>query len=637
MIYLCRLCASLKKPDHLITINDETNDICQKAKECCQVHIRMQDLKPKQVCQECVESLNDYYKFYIKVKEAQEALETIYPTPEEDKGKNGEVATNKEKVTDEVAQPVEIGTQADDEDNLLQELESPENSSPKRTKAQAVRRERDRVKPATKRNPTNTKIRKIVNKESIKVKQERTSDNEIPAPRHPSAIKRQTEVIVTNEADEDDNDNDGYLEEVYTILNMGKGSNSDGDDGYDEMQLQEERECNENIHKGEPNDQSYMGDETSEYYEVEDQVNNTKLSGTNEGEYHEEDTVNDEQIYLEESNANEYDMEEVEEEDVGNENYEVAEDSSTLPPHLQLSHWTSYPFLCSSCDYKAVTPMDLFNHANSTHSIENLQDLQYKCYDCKQLINHYVTFLNHIRFEHHPALKLKCDACDIACKDYVHYANHRSRDCTQLAQYPEVVPCKQCFRNFDSNTSLQAHTRQYHSGAGKKPKYKCQYCSKEYTWRRSLLNHEMSHGYKREFACTICGKKFFSKIHLESHIFTHNSEKPFECDICHKNFKTATIMERHKIVHTDKKPFACQFCPKTFRTRMESITHERVHTGETPLECKFCEKRFRFRSALSAHLKVHLGIKEHACQHCPKTFTDISNFYKHIRRKHADV
>lgn len=79
MVGLCRCCASLKKPDLLVTIQNESDEICQKLEKCCQLFIRVRDSLPKVVCHECLECLDNSYKFYVKVNEAQETLEAFYP------------------------------------------------------------------------------------------------------------------------------------------------------------------------------------------------------------------------------------------------------------------------------------------------------------------------------------------------------------------------------------------------------------------------------------------------------------------------------------------------------------------------------------------------------------------------------
>lgn len=79
MVGLCRLCASLRKMDVLTTIKDDSNELLDKLRICYQLNIKRNDALPKAICQECIENLNSSYKFYTKVKEAQETLGALFP------------------------------------------------------------------------------------------------------------------------------------------------------------------------------------------------------------------------------------------------------------------------------------------------------------------------------------------------------------------------------------------------------------------------------------------------------------------------------------------------------------------------------------------------------------------------------
>lgn len=80
MVGLCRLCASLRKTDVLITIKDNSNEICDQLLKCCQLDIMMEDGLPKSICRECIANLNISHKFYMKVQEAQDTLQALYPS-----------------------------------------------------------------------------------------------------------------------------------------------------------------------------------------------------------------------------------------------------------------------------------------------------------------------------------------------------------------------------------------------------------------------------------------------------------------------------------------------------------------------------------------------------------------------------
>lgn len=161
-----------------------------------------------------------------------------------------------------------------------------------------------------------------------------------------------------------------------------------------------------------------------------------------------------------------------------------------------MSQWKSYKYYCYACIYTATSIPDLFEHAKSKHNVEHFVQLQYKCFDCQNIFIHYSSFLNHIRLRHHPALKLRCDACDILCKTFQEYENHRKNACTQALLYPEVLPCKFCCKNFHTSCGLQTHFKQAHTMAAEEAGakiFKCQQCNKTFSWEKGLKNHEVTH------------------------------------------------------------------------------------------------------------------------------------------------
>lgn len=81
MAEICRLCATLRKDEHLVKIEDSNHEICQKLRECFQFEIRIEDALPKCVCHNCVEALQQAFVFYTKVRDAQESLAVFYPSP----------------------------------------------------------------------------------------------------------------------------------------------------------------------------------------------------------------------------------------------------------------------------------------------------------------------------------------------------------------------------------------------------------------------------------------------------------------------------------------------------------------------------------------------------------------------------
>lgn len=79
MTDICRLCASLKRLDHLITIADPSLSVKTKLLRCCQVELPANDdFMPQNICTDCISNLNNSWVFAEKVHQAQETLKQAF-------------------------------------------------------------------------------------------------------------------------------------------------------------------------------------------------------------------------------------------------------------------------------------------------------------------------------------------------------------------------------------------------------------------------------------------------------------------------------------------------------------------------------------------------------------------------------
>lgn len=79
MTDICRLCASLKRLDHLVTLADPNLSVKAKLLRCCQVELPANDdFMPQNVCTDCVSNLNSSWIFAEKVSQAQETLKQAF-------------------------------------------------------------------------------------------------------------------------------------------------------------------------------------------------------------------------------------------------------------------------------------------------------------------------------------------------------------------------------------------------------------------------------------------------------------------------------------------------------------------------------------------------------------------------------
>uniref|UniRef100_A0A1Y1LHH7 Protein krueppel n=2 Tax=Photinus pyralis TaxID=7054 RepID=A0A1Y1LHH7_PHOPY len=74
---LCRICAQIRNICIPIFQKDADIGIDIKIKRCLALNISQDDLKPRQVCQECLIKLNDFYNFVVLYTESDHRFETL--------------------------------------------------------------------------------------------------------------------------------------------------------------------------------------------------------------------------------------------------------------------------------------------------------------------------------------------------------------------------------------------------------------------------------------------------------------------------------------------------------------------------------------------------------------------------------
>ena len=210
---------------------------------------------------------------------------------------------------------------------------------------------------------------------------------------------------------------------------------------------------------------------------------------------------------------------------------------------------------------------------------------------------------------------------------------------------------------------------------GTKP-YSCDECGKEFSYRKSLLDHQKVHKLADEnFACSECDSSFKRKVELKKHTkknhtvelnkglknlyvcdecgkrfkdlpsykFHHktihtNDPHKFICDLCSYKAPTSWTLKKHKSTHLPP-TLPCETCGRKFKNKLYLNLHQKtVHTENKDklFQCDQCEKGFMTKITYEGHMNMHLGIKPYECEFCGCKFQNISNKLAHLRKIHPE-
>lgn len=267
-----------------------------------------------------------------------------------------------------------------------------------------------------------------------------------------------------------------------------------------------------------------------------------------------------------------------------------------------------------------------------------------------------------------------------------------SADC-EADHIEETVECKQCFRRYINEHTLEAHTRKVHitqqstmiqsqkvqtrSKRKSRPddavqQIRCEECGFMVITTTALINHMVEVHSRCDFTdapplkCGVCPKLFIRKYRRNRHMWTDHPQRgePFECNVCgaifrnkgnlaahslkhdgangecftcatcKKSFKAQSSLTRHLWNHCNRDPnrktYKCEMCAIQFNYKVSHVNHMRKHSGEQPYQCYMCGLSFRLAGKLTEHIKVKHPTKMFACPHCPKEFRSNYILNNHI-------
>ena len=136
-----------------------------------------------------------------------------------------------------------------------------------------------------------------------------------------------------------------------------------------------------------------------------------------------------------------------------------------------------------------------------------------------------------------------------------------------------------------------------------------------------------------QFGCHAPGCHFRtdSVLALRKHQKAH-SQPQYTCTICSKSFSHKYTLEQHQAVHTEERKFKCKLCSFSTKYNSHLAAHRRVHEGNvhrcTFEGCQYWSAKF---TLLKAHLRAHNGDKCFKCDQCGKGFVEAGQLKRHTK------
>ncbi|XP_069066872.1 zinc finger protein 721-like [Pleurodeles waltl] len=289
---------------------------------------------------------------------------------------------------------------------------------------------------------------------------------------------------------------------------------------------------------------------------------------------------------------------------------------------------------CDECGKSFKFKSVLLKHKR-IHSTER----PFKCTVCGAAFKQYGCLLGHNKI-HTLAGSFVCEECGKGFNCKKNLVTHRL---THSNEKPFV--CPDCGKGFTVKESLKSHQKVHQKAPDhkkvKNSPLKCKICDQEFKYNNNLVVHERIHSGEKCFSCRQCWKIFGCEKSLQRHQRQHNrgqkqhkqeTESTFTCSKCKRTFEWETSLIIHQCSYQAERPFKCATCGQTFKTESNLKAHEQVHTGEKWYSCEECGEGFNRKISLRKHEMIHTGHTPFECSKCGRGFC--SNY---ALRRHQSV
>lgn len=222
------------------------------------------------------------------------------------------------------------------------------------------------------------------------------------------------------------------------------------------------------------------------------------------------------------------------------------------------------PLICGYCKEQFSTVKLYDNHQCTVIEGKSFNEfsLELSCFYCKEILNSYNEFDDHVRMKHFDN-SYHCYQCT------ERFTNDKARLNHFHSEHNDLI-CRVCSKKI--SISVKALHEGYHLGFG----YPCHKCKKAYTNSKNLSYHRYTihaNGVDNLITCTICLKLIKLKT-FRGHMATH---KHNACHFCGKVFSDRVGLEYHTMLHhgTNSK-LKCNICGTRFNTKKQLERHEKM-------------------------------------------------------------